>query len=115
LAPDYPKLTDVHFPQSPISVWITASGSVQTSVRSATSRASNDGRTLVAAAIAGHGIALQPRAVVADALTAGALVPILAGYTAPARPMYLLHSHSKPLQERLTALVDCIRTTFGAG
>jgi DNA-binding transcriptional LysR family regulator len=72
----------------------------------------NDGRTLVAAAVAGHGIILQPRAVVANALADGSLVPVLADYVAPARPMYLLHSPREPQPARLTALVDCIILYF---
>lgn len=72
----------------------------------------NDGRTLVAAAVAGHGIILQPRAVVADALATGALVPILTDYTAPSRPMYLMHSPRQPQPARLTALLECIRGAF---
>lgn len=74
----------------------------------------NDGRTLVAAAVAGHGIILQPRAIVAAALAAGALVPVLAGYAAPSRPMYLLHARRQPQPSRLTALVVRIRHGFGS-
>jgi DNA-binding transcriptional LysR family regulator len=73
----------------------------------------NDGRSLVAAAIAGHGIILQPRVVIADALAAGALVPVLAGWAAPSRPMYLLHSPRQPQPSRLIALIEFIRRAFG--
>jgi DNA-binding transcriptional LysR family regulator len=72
----------------------------------------NDGRTLVAAAVAGHGIILQPRAVVADALAAGSLMPVLVNYTAPSRPMYLLYLPRQPRPARLTALVECIAQAY---
>lgn len=74
----------------------------------------NDGRVLVAAAVAGHGIILQPRAVVADAQKAGTLVPILTDYTPPSRPMFLLHSPRKPEPRRLTTFVDFIEAAFPA-
>jgi DNA-binding transcriptional LysR family regulator len=74
----------------------------------------NDGRTLVAAAIAGHGIILQPRAVVADALLDGFLVPVLTGYTAPSRPMYLLHSRRQPQPLRMTVLIECVIKALSA-
>lgn len=49
----------------------------------------NDGHTLVDAAVAGHGIIFQPCAVDADALAAGSLMSVLAQYVEPSRPMHL--------------------------
>jgi DNA-binding transcriptional LysR family regulator len=66
----------------------------------------NDGRVLVDAAIAGHGVILQPRVVVEQAVARGELVPILTDYTAPARELYLIHSSRGPRPARLRALVD---------
>ena len=66
----------------------------------------NDGRVLVAAAVAGHGVILQPRAVVADALDGGALGPVLADYVAPSRTLYLLHLAREPQPAKLRAFVD---------
>lgn len=65
----------------------------------------NDGRVLVAAAIAGHGIILQPEAVVADAIGAGSLVPLLTDYVAPSRTIYLLHTAREPRPPKLRAFV----------
>ena len=72
----------------------------------------NDGRALVAAAVAGFGIILQPRAVVAEALTARALVPVLVDYVAPRRPMVLLFVRREPRPPKLTAFVDHIVAAF---
>lgn len=68
----------------------------------------NDGRTLVSAAIAGHGIILQPDAVVAEAIACGALEAVLADYVAPSRTLYLLHMPREPLPLKIRALVDCL-------
>ena len=74
----------------------------------------NDGRALVAAAVAGHGIILQPRAVVADALATGALTPVLTDYVAPSRPMYLLFVAREPQPPKLTAFVEHVAAAFPA-
>lgn len=72
----------------------------------------NDGRALVAAAIAGHGIILQPEAVVADALVQGALAPVLTDYVAPSRPLYLLHTARQPQPAKLRAFIDHVVTAI---
>lgn len=72
----------------------------------------NDGRALVVAAIAGHGIILQPQAVVVEALAAGALMPVLADYVAPTRPMVLLYVAREPQPPRPTAFVEHITAAF---
>lgn len=66
----------------------------------------NDGRVLVAAAIAGHGIILQPEAVVADAIASGDLVPVLTDYVAPSRTIYLLYTAREPQPSKLRAFVE---------
>lgn len=66
----------------------------------------NDGRVLVAAAVAGHGIILQPEAVMADELAAGRLVRVLDGYVPPSRTLHLLHPARDPLSTKLKAFVD---------
>lgn len=73
---------------------------------------SNDGRVLVAAAIAGHGVVLQPEAVLADALESGALVPVLTDYAAPGRPMYLMFSPNRPQPPKLRAFIDHVVASF---
>ena len=72
----------------------------------------NDGRTLVAAAVAGQGIILQPEAVVAEAISRGALVPILTDFIAPSRPMYLIYPIRRPIPAKLRAFVDHVAKAF---
>ena len=75
----------------------------------------NDGRVLVAAAIAGHGIILQPAAVVAEAIREGALKALLTDYSAPTRELFLLHPAREPQPARLRAFIDgVIAATSGA-
>lgn len=66
----------------------------------------NDGRALVAAAISGHGIILQPEVVVADALAQGTLVSLLTDYVAPSRTIYLLHTARQFRPPKLRAFID---------
>ncbi len=66
----------------------------------------NDGRVLVAAAVAGYGVILQPAFVVEDALKRGDLVRLLPGYVAPSRMLYLLHSPQQPQPAKLRAFID---------
>ncbi len=73
----------------------------------------NDGRVLLAAALAGHGILLQPDALLRDALDAGRLVPVLADYTAPSRPMVVLFSARRPLPRTLRSFIDYVVDAFG--
>ena len=72
----------------------------------------NDGRVLVAAAIAGHGIILQPEAVVAEALGRGDLVPVLEDFVAPSRPLYLLYTARQPQPAKLKTLVERLLASF---
>lgn len=72
----------------------------------------NDGRVLVAAAIAGHGVILQPEALVAAALDRGDLVPVLTEFVAPSRSLYLLHTSRQPQPAKLRTLVDQLVAAF---
>lgn len=73
----------------------------------------NDGRVLLAAALEGRGIVLQPDAILREALDAGRLVPVLAEYTAPSRPMVLLFSARRPQPKTLRSFIDCVVDAFG--
>ena len=64
----------------------------------------NDGRVLVAAAVAGYGVILQPAVVVEDALKRGDLVRLLTEYVAPL-PHALPAPHDKPAPARQAARV----------
>ena len=72
----------------------------------------NDGRVLVAAAVAGHGVILQPEFVVREALACGALTPLLPDYVAPTRTLYLVHGYREPQPAKLRAFVDHLVETL---
>ncbi|TPG38038.1 hypothetical protein EAH79_17095 [Sphingomonas koreensis] len=73
----------------------------------------NDGRVLLAAALAGHCIILQPEALVSEAINAGNLVPILSEYPPPSRPMYLMFAARHPQLPKLRTFIDQVVTAFG--
>lgn len=72
----------------------------------------NDGRVLVAAAIAGHGIILQPEDVIAEALAERELVSVLADYSVPPRPIHLIHPPHAALPAKLRAFVEYVDQAF---
>jgi DNA-binding transcriptional LysR family regulator len=72
---------------------------------------SNSGAALREAAIAGAGIVMQPRALLASALDSGALVEILARQLRPPRPVHLLYSRKPPM--RLRCFVDFVLQHLG--
>jgi DNA-binding transcriptional LysR family regulator len=74
----------------------------------------NDGRVLVAAAEAGHGVILQPEAVLRDAIERGTLVPLLTDHRAPSRSMFLMFSARRPQPPKLRALIDALIEAFPA-
>lgn len=74
----------------------------------------NDGRVLAAVAVAGQGIVLQPEAVLREHLDAGRLVPILADYAAPGRPMFLMFPSQRPQPPKLRAFIDYMVVMIGS-
>ncbi len=73
----------------------------------------NDGRVLLDAAIAGHGIVLQPEVVLRGSLGDGSLVPILTDFVAPSRPMYLLFASQRTQPLKLRTFIDRVVAAFG--
>ncbi|PSU35626.1 LysR substrate-binding domain-containing protein [Photobacterium lutimaris] len=69
----------------------------------------NSGQAMLAAALEGAGITLQPIFQVSDVLAEGALVPILQDYTLPAVEFYMLYRPSLRNTARLTALQAFVR------
>ena len=72
----------------------------------------NDGRVLLAAAIEGFGVILQPEPLVADAIGSGALVAILGEYPSLTRPMHMLFSAKRPQPSKLRTFLDLAISTF---
>jgi len=73
----------------------------------------NDGRVLLAAALRGHGVVLQPEPLLREALDTGGLVPILTDYAPPSRPMYLMFVARRPQLPKLRAFIDLVVGAFG--
>ena len=73
----------------------------------------NDGRVLLAAALRGHGVVLQPEALLREALDAGGLVPILTNYAPPSRPMYMMFVARRPQPPKLRAFISLVVGAFG--
>lgn len=70
------------------------------------------GESLVQAALAGMGILLQPRELVAQALKEGRLVTILEGYQAPARPMHMLYAPDRRVTPKLRSFLTFALDAF---
>ncbi|MGC5700749.1 LysR family transcriptional regulator [Pseudomonas sp. NFXW11] len=73
----------------------------------------NQGDPLLAAAIAGLGVVLQPLELVGNALRAGTLVNLLAQYRVPPSPMHLLYAPDRRLTPKLRSFLDFASATFG--
>ena len=73
----------------------------------------NDGRALLAAALDGHGIILQPEVVAREHIDAGRLVQVLPSYAAPSQPMHLLFSARRTQTLKLRCFIDCVVDAFG--
>jgi len=71
---------------------------------------SNDGESLVAAAVEGHGLILVPEWLVRDEIDSGSLIEALPAYTAvPGEtPMYALYPLQRHLAPKVRAFIDFI-------
>jgi len=74
---------------------------------------SNNGDVLVAAAIAGAGIALQPTFICGEAIAAGRLQVLLPEYEPPAMGLYAVYAHRKLLASKVSTFVDFLSGYFG--
>ena len=72
----------------------------------------NDSGAMVTAALDGFGVVLGPEDALAAALGRGALVELLPDWSAPARPMHLLHAADKRKTPRLRAFIEAAVTRF---
>jgi DNA-binding transcriptional LysR family regulator len=72
------------------------------------------GEMLLAAAVAGVGVMLQPVELVKGELDRGNLVVVLPDYQAPSRPLHLLYAHDRRVTPKLRSFLDFAREHFGA-
>jgi DNA-binding transcriptional LysR family regulator len=96
----------------PYAVWRFTKNGADHTVRIRSRFQVNDGRVLSAAAVAGHGIVLQPEAVLRDAIERGSLVPVLTDYRAPGRSMFLMFTAGRPQPPKMRALIDEVVKAF---
>lgn len=81
---------------------------------SITGRFSTDsGEALRAAAIAGHGILLQPIALVADDVAAGRLQRLLPDHVSPARELHMLFAPDRRMTPKLRSFLDFAQENLG--
>ncbi|MCP1625897.1 LysR family transcriptional regulator [Pseudomonas nitroreducens] len=73
----------------------------------------NQGDPLLAAAVAGLGVVLQPRELVGDALRSGTLVQLLPQYSVPTSPMHILYAPDRRLTPKLRSFLDFAIAAFG--
>ena len=73
----------------------------------------NQGDPLLAAAVAGLGIIVQPLELVANALRNGTLVRLLSEYAVPASPLNILYVPDRRMTPKLRSFLDFSAAKFG--
>ena len=67
---------------------------------------SDNGQSLLTAAVKGIGIIMMPKELVRLDIEAGRLVELLKEYAPPARPIYAVYPKERQLTPKLTSFVD---------
>lgn len=73
----------------------------------------NQGDPLLAAAVAGLGVVLQPIELVSDALRDGTLVALLPDYPVPTSPMHMLYAPDRRMTPKLRSFLDFTLEAIG--
>jgi LysR family transcriptional regulator, regulator for bpeEF and oprC len=73
----------------------------------------NDGNAYLAAGLAGLGIVMAPRFMIAPHLASGALVPVLSDWTVDPVPLYVVYPPNRHLSTRLRIFVDWVAELLG--
>ncbi len=76
--------------------------------------ACNNGPTLLAAALTGAGISLEPAFVVGPALRAGRLVPVLTEWDLPVIPLHAVYPANRNIARKVRSFVDMLAASFAA-
>lgn len=74
----------------------------------------NNGDAILAAALAGMGIVLQPTFIVGDDIRAGRLRRILGDYELPSLNVYAVYAHRQYLSGKVRTFVDFLADYFGS-
>ncbi|MHC2088973.1 LysR family transcriptional regulator [Methylobacterium sp. CM6244] len=72
----------------------------------------NNGPTLLAAALAGAGIALEPAFVVGPAIRAGTLVPVLTDWRLPVIPLHAAYPANRNIASKVRSFVTMLAAAF---
>jgi len=74
----------------------------------------DSGESLLAFALAGMGLLLQPRELLERELASGRLVRVLPEYKVPTRPMHILYAPDRRITPKLRSFIDFAIATFGS-
>jgi DNA-binding transcriptional LysR family regulator len=92
--------------------WDLSRGEESVRVRVGGGARANDGETLMAIALAGHGIVMLPTFLAGDALAAGLLVPVLPGWEGERMGIYAVHPSRLHLSAKVRSFVDFLAERF---
>lgn len=73
----------------------------------------DSGEALMAAAVSGMGVLLQPSEIVEPYLASGQLVRLLPDYSAPTRPMHILYAPDRRMTPKLRSFIEFVMAKFG--
>ena len=100
-----PPLSDWTFEKDGTAETVAVAGRLQV----------NDGRSLIASAIAGHGIVLQDIEILRRHFATGELEHLLPAYAGPLREMHVVYPPGRPVSPKLRGFVDALVDAFGSG
>ncbi|MEK0082813.1 LysR substrate-binding domain-containing protein [Benzoatithermus flavus] len=93
--------------------WSFRLGPVEETVRISGNFVANNGDAVVAAAVAGQGVVLQPTFIVGEALRTGALVRLLPGWEASELAIHAVYPHPRSLTPKVRSFVDFLVERYG--
>jgi LysR family transcriptional regulator, regulator for bpeEF and oprC len=93
---------------------IVSRGNEQLEIEGRTIVAVNDGNAYLAAGLAGLGVMALPHFMVDQHLAAGALMPVLAEWSMPPVPLYVVYPPNRHLSTKLRIFVDWVAELFAA-
>lgn len=73
----------------------------------------DSGEALMAAAVAGMGVLLQPSEIVEPYIASGQLVALLPEYSAPTRPMHIVYAPDRRMTPKLRSFIEFAIAKFG--
>jgi DNA-binding transcriptional LysR family regulator len=98
------------------SVWsFELPGGERRSIKVPIRHRANSGRMLVALAVAGLGVTMEPDFIVAPEVRSGALVRVLPQFAAPRSPIAAVYPSRRHLSAKVRTFVEFLATRFAAG